>query len=294
MVRPRSVVYGRSRLKFNSSKPLTTGSIQTNARFEFIHDESSGRTRIAQRRAGGLCSVSKPYWDRGVLGLQLVNPTAGLFSGDELGMEVTIGDRAQVALTSPSATRFHTMPEGQAFITQEFHVGNESWLDFWPEIVIPQKDSDVIQLTKIHLKKGASMVFFDSLAPGRIAHGESYRFRRLETRMAVSVDGELVAKERCVLSPESGRWPLHVPDWDVCYYGAIWIAGPQAAAVIDDLQADGFGDSHSHFGASLLSDQLGVVRIVSPSSLLLRKATSHFREVMKNHLPLLHMSFRKI
>ena len=238
--------------------------------------------------------MSKPYWDCGVLGLQLVNPTAGLFSGDELGMLVTIGDKAQVALTSPSATRFHTMPKGQAVITQEFSLGEQSWLDYWPEIVIPQKESDVIQLTRIKLNVDATMVFFDSLAPGRTAHGESYKFRRLESRMEIIYDGELVAKERCVLSPESGRWPLLVPEWDVCYYGAIWIAGPQAPDVVSDLQADDFSDLRSHHGASLLSEQLGVIRIISPNSLLLRKATLHFREVIKKHLPLLQMNFRKI
>ena len=271
-----------------------TGSIQSNAQLEFIYDESSKRTRMSKRRAGGLCSISKPYWSCEVLGLQLVNPTAGIFSGDRLGMSVTIGHKAQVALTSPSATRIHTMPEGRAVITQEFHIAEKAWLDYWPEILIPQKDSDVLQITKIHLEGDASMVFFDSLAPGRIAHGENYQFRRLKTRLEITQDRELIAKERCVLSPSAGKWPLQVPGWEACYYGAIWIAGPHASRVIEDLQADEFSAQISYCGASLLSSQLGVIRIVSPSSILLRNAANYFREIIKNRLPLLKMSFRKI
>jgi len=271
------------------------GSLQSQVHLKFGYDTERERTILSKRQAGGLCSLSKTYWNEGVLGLQLVNPTAGLFSGDELSMKVEIADKAQVALTSPSATRYHTMTEGQARITQEFHIGENAWLDSWPEIIIPQKDSDVIQTTKIHLAENASMVFLDSLAPGRIAHGENYTFRRLETCLEIYQSDQLIAKERCVLSPTEGRWPLAVPDWESCYYGAIWIAGSEAAKVILALQSNSeLPDKTSHYGASLLSPQLGVVRIISPSSLLLKKATLHFRDIIQQDLPLLKMSFRKL
>lgn len=272
-----------------------TGSIQTEVELEFIYDEARSRTILSKRQAGGLCSISKPYWNENVLGLQLVNPTAGLFAGDSLGMSVMIGAGSQVALTSPSATRYHTMPKGRAEIRQEFTVCDHGWLDYWPEIIIPQRDSDVVQTTTIHLAKRARMVFFDSLAPGRVAHGENYQFRRLETCLQIFQDDELVVKERCVLSPTLGKWPLEVPGWENCYYGAVWIAGADAQQVIEDLQADqGLDDQVSHVGASLLSPDLGVVRIIAPSSLLLKNATLHFRKLLQARLPLLKMSFRKL
>ncbi len=271
------------------------GSLQSQVHLKFGYDEERARTILSKRQAGGLCSLSKAYWNEDVLGLQLVNPTAGLFSGDELKMKVEIADKAQVALTSPSATRYHTMTEGQARITQEFHIGENAWLDFWPEIIIPQKDSDVIQTTQIHLSENSNMVFLDSLAPGRIAHGENYTFRRLETCLELNQSDQLIAKERCILSPSEGRWPLSVPGWESCYYGAIWIAGPEAEKVINHLQNNSeTTDKESQHGASLLSPQLGVIRIISPSSLLLKKATLHFRDIIQQHIPLLKMSFRKL
>ncbi len=275
-----------------------TGSIQTDVQLEFTHDSTCNRTQLSKRRAGGLCSISKPYWDRAteVLGLQLVNPTAGLFSGDSINMHITIAENSKAAITSPSATRFHTMPDldGRATITQEFHIEDHAWLDYLPEMIIPQRDSDVIQITKIHLHKNASMVFLDALAPGRLAHGENYQFRRLETLLEIHQDQQLVAKERCVLSPATGRWPLDVPDWDACYYSAIWIADADARSIIDDLQSATPLDQTSHHGASLLSPQLGVIRIIAPTSLSLKKSLHHFREIIQKRLPLLKMSFRKI
>ena len=271
------------------------GSIQSEVQLKFIYDESRKRTVLSHRRAGGLCSISKPYWDRDVLGLQLVNPTAGLFSGDSLGMNVTIAKKAQVALTSPSAARYHTMPDGQALITQEFHIADHAWLDYWPEIIIPQKDSDVFQTTRIHLAKEASMVFLDSLAPGRIAHGENYQFRRLETCLEIYQNNDLVTKERTVLSPASGKWPLDVPGWDTCYYAAIWIACNEASQTIEAIQQEqSLSSEHTHCGASLLAPQLGVVRVIASSSLVLKKTTLHLRELIQKYLPQLAMSFRKI
>lgn len=271
------------------------GSLQSQAHLKFGFDPERARTILSKRQAGGLCSLSKTYWNDGVLGLQLVNPTAGLFSGDSLSMKVEIDDYAQVALTSPSATRYHTMTEGQAHITQEFSIGSHSWLDFWPEVIIPQKDSDVVQTTKIHLAEGSTMVFFDSLAPGRIAYGENYQFRRLETSLEVYQSDKLIVKERCVLAPSLGRWPLQVPDWESCYYGAIWIAGEESEKIINNLQnSTEFADKTSHYGASLLAPSLGVIRIISPSSILLKKTTEAFRITIQKDLPLLKMSFRKL
>ncbi|MEZ7956163.1 MAG: urease accessory protein UreD [Rubritalea sp.] len=278
------------------------GSIQTNAQLEFTHDEPRKRTILTKRLAGGLCSISKPYWcpQQLVLGLQLVNPTAGLFSGDSLNIHITIGENAQAAITSPSATRFHTMPTpgSNATITQEFTVKKNAWLDYWPETIIPQKNSDVIQKTKIHLHDTSTMVFLDSLTPGRIAHGENYLFRRFETLLEIHSNNSLVAKERCILSPENpgkSSWPLLVPDWDTCYYAAIWIAGSQAQKIINDLQQDHQLDPKPLIhGASLLTPKLGVIRIISPTSILLKNALTHFRAIIQQHLPQLKMTFRKL
>ncbi|NNM28512.1 MAG: hypothetical protein HKO57_03265, partial [Akkermansiaceae bacterium] len=75
------------------------GSLQSEARLEFRHDAARGRSVLHRRRAGGLCHLSKPYWNGEVLAAQLVNPTAGIFAGDEMRMRVRVGAGARVALT---------------------------------------------------------------------------------------------------------------------------------------------------------------------------------------------------
>lgn len=271
------------------------GSLQSHAQLTFRYDQERQRTVLTQRKAGGLCHLSKPYWDGEVLGLQLVNPTAGLFSGDSLHLEVTLGAHAQVALTSPSASRYHTMPEGRAHLTQTFTIGLGGWLDYWPEMTIPQRDSDVCQTTAIHLQEGSSMAFLDLMAPGRVAHGERYQFRRLETRLVIFREGQQLVQERCVLEPAQSIWPLHVPGWDLCYYGAVWISGAQAAPAIAHIQGLDLGErANCLHGATLVANQLGVIRLLARSSFTLRQALHELRQHLRTHENRLATHFRKL
>ena len=271
-----------------------TGSLQSEVEIGFRYDEARQRTVLARRQAGGLCHLGKAYWTGDVLGLQIVNPTAGIFSGDTLSVNVEIGAGARVALTSPSATRFHTMPTGRAEIVQRFSVGEGAWLDYWPEMVIPQKDADVRQVTEIVLQPSAQMVFLDMLAPGRVAHGERFTFRRLETQLEIREGETLLVKERSVIEPAEDVWPLKFPGWELCYYGAVWIAGERAEESITELAQWESDGGHFHCGASLLSPNLAVVRVIADSSIWLRKMTQRLRAALMEQFPLLATDFRKL
>ena len=273
---------------------MIPGSLQSAVEIGFRFDAARRRTLLSRRRAGGLCHIGKPYWDGEVLGLQLVNPTAGLFAGDRLSLDVEIGDGANAALTSPSASRYHTMPDGRADLVQNFVVGADAWIDYWPEFVIPQRDSWVRQTTQINLDESAQMVFLDRLVPGRVAHGERFAFRKLESLLQIRVGGELQVRERSVIEPAQGVWPLEVPGWELCYYGAIWIAGTAAAPAVDRLASlTGFPDG-VRCGASLLTPTLGTVRFITSSSLLLGSVARQLRSLLREDFPRLSTDFRKL
>lgn len=271
------------------------GSLQSHAELAFRFDEKQERTVLARREAGGLCHISKPFWDGGTLGLQLVNPTAGLFAGDSLDLTVKVGRGASVALTSPSAARYHTMPEGRAHLVQRFEVGHGGWLDYWPEMIIPQRDSDVVQTTMVKLEAQAAMVFLDQLAPGRVAHGERFQFRRLETRFDLLQEGRPLVKERCVLEPHKSLWPMCVPGWGCCYYAALWIVSEGAAEGLERLLSDtGEDESETRVGGSLLDENLAVLRALAPSSPALRRIIQQWREGLRPVLPQMKTDFRKL
>ena len=272
------------------------GSIQSTLRMEFRHDADRDRTVLHRRRAGGLAHISKPYWNGEVLTVQMVNPTAGIFTGDEMSSQIHVGADARVALTAPSAMRFHTMRTGRATIAQDFRIEDRAWLEFLPEWVIPQRDSDVEQTTRIRLGQSSQLAFFDLLAPGRVAHGECYAYRRYVTTLELHRENQLVVRERMVLSPNDGGWPLRVPGWENCYYGAAWFVGGEGGAcmtVLEEVErALQAGDLKC--GVSELGEGVVVVRMVASRSLTLRKALTAVRTAMAEVFPLLASHHRKI
>lgn len=269
-----------------------TESLQSVAEIAFRYDDLQRRTVLARRKAGGLCHLSKPFWDESIIVLQVTNPTAGLFAGDQQQMRFHVEEQAHAALTTPSATRFHTMNSGHARITQEFHISHRGCLDYWPEILIPHRLSDFTQSTTIHLAPTASMIFLDQIAPGRVAHAEQFAFRRLETRLDIFEDSRQLVRERCTIAPDKSPWPMQVPEWDTCYYAAIWISDDVAGAAIERLSKQHHPEAH--LGSSLLTPRLGVCRILAPSSIILRKILTTIRLQLSTVIHQKLTDFRKV
>ena len=260
-----------------------SGHLESEIELVFEQDHERGITVLRKRRAGGLCHVGKPYWDGEVLNLQLVNPTAGVFAGDRLKMEVAVGQGAKVALVTPSATRFHAMAGQEATIEQSFIVGEKGWLEYWPEWVMPQGGSAVHQVIRLEVARDGVLVFGDMLAPGRVAHGESQAFRKLTTEFELRVGGKLVVRERMNLEPERAAWPLAVQGWENCFYGGLWIVGGQGDFL---AELEGLNDSETKVGFSRLSPEVVVLRIATARSVLLRTLFEKLRDQISEEMRL--------
>lgn len=272
-----------------------SGNLQSEGRVEFSLD-GSGRTILSRRQAGGLFHIGKPYRDGGILGAQFVNPTAGFFSGDEMRLLVDVQKGAQATITSPSATRFYAMTEGEAVVTQEIRVGENAWLEYHTNWVIPQNGSAVSQAIRLDVAKSGELFFVDRLAPGRVRHGEQYRYRRYAASFDLRYDGQLCARERMVLEPEAGGWPLRVSDWEVTFFGAVWIVSEKLnekfsllAELEKKINADGV-----LAGITMQGESVAVIRVLAARSLLLKQALDEVRVTAEAMLPLLTKGQRLI
>jgi len=224
----------------------------------------------------------------------VVNPTAGLFSGDKMGLSVELDRGARVAMSSPSASRFYDTAGGEAKITQKFKVGPEAWLEYHSNWLIPQQGSSVEQSTVIEVEEGGALMFCDRLAPGRVKSGEQYRYRRYCANFELSYGGQICATERMELEAEQGGWPLVVPGWEVCFYGAVWLVGASISKHCDKFQelSSQVGSESLLCGATALSDHVIVVRLVAARSLLLKKAMSEVRNASKTLFPIINRELR--
>ena len=216
-----------------------------------------GRTVLDRQYHPVPFHLSKPYWDGRVLLVQPVNPTAGIFQGDRMDSRIAVAERASLLVTSPSAARTHTLRPGHraddgepAVLVQRFEVARDSWLEVFPELLIPQTGSSFLQHTEIDVEDGGELYFGEMLSPGRLAHGECLAWERLDWSFTLRQSGEIAAVERASVEPPADCWMLDVPGWRQTYYAAVWMVSPALASLPDDQLAEieALSDATAHVG----------------------------------------------
>jgi urease accessory protein len=225
--------------------------------------------------------VSKPHHDAGALVVNVVNPTAGLLEGDRVECRVEVESGAHLVLTTPSACRAHKMREGFAELRQDLRVASGAFLEFWPELFIPQGGARFRQRTTIFAEEGGELLFFESLAPGRVAAGESFAFCELEWETDVRFAGTLIARERYRIVPgnESVRTLQRAfPD---AYYASGFVISPNLTDKhpcwqrIHELHT-----RESWIGCGRLSPGGWVIKMLASGSIELRRMLGAVRTEM--------------
>lgn len=186
---------------------------------------SKGESHLSRQSFRAPMHISKPFLDEGVLVVNVVNPTAGLFEGDDIRCSVRVTEGARLLLTAPSASRSHRMNgAGEAALTQHFSVEHGAWLDVWPEFFIPQKGTRYRQKTIVEVEDGGGLLLCESLAPGRVASGEVFEFDYLDWETDIFFAGERVAREKYRVTPGALK-PLR-NSFATGYYACMFLFHP--------------------------------------------------------------------
>ena len=257
-----------------------------------------GRTVLAAQSFRAPYHLSKPYWDADTRTLiaQVVNPTAGILSGDQLASAISVDEGAALLVTTPSASRVFKMKEGKAACRQQFHVAAGAWLEVMPEPLVPHRGCSYRQTTSIDVAAGGEVFFADLLMPGRVAHGEAWAWQHLCLETTVRLAGELILRERfeqtgaalCALAALAGSGP------SACFGNAVLIAPERPAdaqwrAAVSALHGDGLW-----IGVSALRRGGWSIKWVARDGIRLRKGLRDVRKILSTHYPRLACDPRKL
>jgi urease accessory protein len=257
-----------------------------------------GRTSLVAQSFRAPFHVSKPYWDEDAktLLVQVVNPTAGILSGDRLESEITVELGAALLVTTPSASRVFQMKQGTAESRQHFTVAADAWLEVMPEPLVPHRGSSYRQVTNVEVASGGTLLFVDQLMPGRVAHGEVWSWDRLCLELEVKLDGNLILRERFdqrgdelrALAELAGSGPA------ACFANAVLIcdaveADPRWRGEIAALHGEGLW-----VGVSALLKGGWSIKIVATDTLRLRGALRAMRKILAGTFPRLACDPRKL
>jgi urease accessory protein len=174
--------------------------------------DAAGRTRLTDHVQEPPLQVVRAFdLPDGAALVHLHNVSGGVLGGDRLETEITVGPGAQAQVTTTGATRVYrprAVDEAAVQMTDVF-VEEGGLLEYLPDPLIPFAGSRFRQETRITLAPGAGLFWWETVAPGRAAHGEVFTYDRLDLALDIHADRRLITRERARLEP--ARRPLASP-----------------------------------------------------------------------------------
>jgi urease accessory protein len=149
--------------------------------------------------------------DDGTAYLMLLNPTGGVLGGDHLVTEIIQEAGTHVCMTTPSATRVYRTLQRPAVLETVIKLGEGATLEYLPDHVIPHIGSALRQSLRVEMGRGSRAIVLDSLACGRVAHGERWSFAEIDSRAEIYVCGKPAYLNRTKIEP-AGRHRRQI-DW---------------------------------------------------------------------------------
>ena len=268
-----------------------------------------GRTRLTRCRTCPPLVVQRALYPDDALPdmafVYLANPTGGLFQGDRIAVSVRLSPGARAHVTTQSATKVYSMPQGCAQQEVSLSVAAGGFLEYLPDPIIPFRDAHLVQKTSIAVEPGGTLLHWEIISPGRVAMGESFAYRRLDYRLtAQDSQGRPVYHEAYSLAP-GNRNPM---DFAVLGRDAGAVQGAPlpkalgsmlvltsdsgAAALLDELTEAVRLWSNVQAGVSRLPSEEGLgIKVVGPDTASVQAALNLCWSSSRRHLLRKEVSF---
>jgi urease accessory protein len=229
----------------------------------------------------------------GVL-VHLNNVSGGVLAGDRLALDVEVLAGATAQITTTGATRLYRHRAGALDSEQitTFSVGENARLEYLPDPLIPYAGSRHTQRTKIQLEAGASLFWWEVLAPGRQASGETFAFERLRIASEVRTRSLPLLREDFLLEPEKRPLAVTARMREYSYVASLYVCqdGRPAAfwreleEVLNRAAARHTSLKNAMWGASTLVSDGVIVRGLSTSNRFISAALIDFWRLARKAL----------
>jgi urease accessory protein len=141
--------------------------------------------------------------DDGAVLVHLHNVSGGVLAGDDLTLDIKVGPRARVQVTSTGATRLYRHRPGAPDSEQRisFSVSDGALLEYLPDALIPFAGSRHRQRTEVRLEGTGTLFGWELVAPGRQAMGERFLFDSLTLATRVESSQRALLSEDFLVQP---------------------------------------------------------------------------------------------
>lgn len=238
-------------------------------------------TRLRDLRQSGSLRLVFPQTHRPEAEVILVNTAGGITGGDQFSLDIEVQTGAALNMTTQAAERAYRAQSGEiAGVTTDVSVQNEARLNWLPQELILFDHCALQRRLSVDLALKARFLMVESVVFGRAAMGEALREVTFQDRIGIRRDGR----------------PLYIDGIDLHGDAAAHLARPAiaggAGAMASVIMVD--PDAQSHLttvrallpqtaGASLLADDVLVIRLLAATSFELRRNLIPILEHLSNN-----------
>ena len=138
--------------------------------------------------------------------IYIISPSGGVLQGDRYRIDIKLAKNAIAHITTQGATRLYKMEKN--FATQILNISLDSncYFEYVPDQIIPYRDSRFYQSVNLNLHDDATLIYSETIVPGRMAMGESFDYDvcYLKT-IAKSHSGSLKLVDTALLEPKKNK-----------------------------------------------------------------------------------------
>ena len=135
--------------------------------------------------------------------LFLMSSSGGILQGDRHHIQISVQNNAIANVTTQGATRIYKMESNYAAQFIDIAVGDNAYLEFLPDQIIPYKKSRYFQRVQMTAGADSTIVYSEIVMPGRVAMGELFDYDLCYLKMvAKNKNGKTLFMDSLKLDPK--------------------------------------------------------------------------------------------
>ena len=198
----------------------------------------------------------------------ILSPSGGILQGDRYRMDVELKNNAISHLTTQGATRIYKMESNYATHMVTLNLKDNSYLEFIPEQIIPYKNSRFYQKTNLDIDESSTVIYSETIVPGRIAMGEMFDFDVCYLKTEGKINGKTKFRDSSLLTPKTQKIQALTMFDNKTILTSVYVLTKKDVTKINDLINELFSQMENMTGgSSLLPNDSGIsIRILGNSS----------------------------